>query len=130
MNSDEEHHVGEDTSAPDSQPDMNLPLYHAARKILLASVGAMALAQDEIEDFLNRLVERGELAESEGRKLMEEIRDRRRTNMGKAEDLLTTRLESMLKRLNIPTKAEMERLSDKIAALSKKLDEMIDQQGR
>ncbi len=109
---------------------MNTPLYNTARKILLASVGAMALAQDEIEDFLNKLIERGELAESDGRKLMDEIREHRRTNLGRAEDRLTSRLESMLKHLNIPTKAEMESLSEKIAVLSKKLDEMIDHQDK
>lgn len=109
---------------------MNTPLYNTARKILLASVGAMALAHDEIEDFLNKLIERGELAESDGRKLMDEIREHRRTNLGRAEDRLTSRLESMLKHLNIPTKAEMESLSEKIAVLSKKLDEMIDHQDK
>lgn len=117
----------ETTHAADS---MNAPLYNTARKILLASVGAMALAQDEIEDFLNKLIERGELAESDGRKLMDEIKERRRTSLGRAEDRLTSRLESMLKHLNIPTKAEMESLSEKIAALSRKLDEMIDQQDK
>ena len=44
-----------------------------ARKVLLASVGAVALAQDEVEAFVNRLIERGEIAEKDGRKLINEI---------------------------------------------------------
>ncbi len=37
------------------------PLVEAARKVLLASIGAVALAQEEVEDFVHKLVERGEI---------------------------------------------------------------------
>ena len=40
------------------------PFFDAARRVMLASIGAIALAQDEIEEFINRLVERGEIAEN------------------------------------------------------------------
>ncbi|NIV98032.1 poly(hydroxyalkanoate) granule-associated protein, partial [Candidatus Saccharibacteria bacterium] len=39
------------------------PFVEATRKVLLASVGAVALAQDEAEDFVNKLIERGQIAE-------------------------------------------------------------------
>ena len=42
-------------------------LYEAARRVLLAGMGAVALAQEEAEDFVNRLVERGEIAEKDAR---------------------------------------------------------------
>ena len=38
------------------------PMVAVARKILLASIGAVSLAQEEIENFVNHLVERGEPA--------------------------------------------------------------------
>jgi len=50
--------------------------------------------------------------------------------MGKAEDLFSSRMDSMIKRLNIPTKADIDTLSEKIAILSKKMDEIINQQGK
>lgn len=120
--------VKETTEDENGYSTRNSPFFETARKVLLASVGAMALAQEEIEDFVHRLIERGEIAETDGRKLMEEIRDRRKTNLGKAEDMVTRRLEYMLKRLSIPTKADVETLNDRISSLSKKLDEMIDRQ--
>jgi hypothetical protein len=40
-----------------------------SRKVLLAGVGAAVLAQDEISDFVDRLVERGEIAEQDARNL-------------------------------------------------------------
>ena len=99
------------------------PLFDLARKVLLASIGAMALAQDEVEDFVNRLVDRGEIAEKDGRKLVKEIIDRRKKERGKVEGV-SKRVEEALDRLNVPTKADIEALSEKIAALTKKVDEL------
>lgn len=100
------------------------PLFEAARKVLLASIGAVALAQDEIEDFINRLVERGEIAEKDGRKLMNEVMDRRKKETEKANDEVSKRVEEILDRMNVPTKSDIEALGEKIAVLSKKVDEL------
>jgi polyhydroxyalkanoate synthesis regulator phasin len=53
------------------------PLYDATRTILLAAVGAASLAQDEVNAFVDRMVERGEMAEADARKLVREVIDRR-----------------------------------------------------
>jgi poly(hydroxyalkanoate) granule-associated protein len=100
------------------------PLFELARKVLLAGIGAVGLAQDEIEDFVNRLVERGEIAEKDGRKLVREVMDRRKKDVNKAEDEVTKRVEEILDRMNVPTKADIEALGDKIVSLSKKVDDL------
>ena len=106
------------------EKDERNPLLDAARKVLMAGIGAVALAQDEIEDFVNRLVERGEIAEKDGRKLVREVMDKRRKEAEKAEDGVSKRVEEVLDRMNVPTKADIEALGDKIAALTKKVDEL------
>lgn len=100
------------------------PLFEVARKLLLAGVGAVALTQDEIEKLIDRLVERGEIAEKEGRQLVREAIARRRKKYKGVEDLIDRRAAEMLDRLNVPTKADVQALSDRIAALSAKLDEL------
>jgi poly(hydroxyalkanoate) granule-associated protein len=100
------------------------PLLDAARKVLLAGIGAVALAQDEIEDFVNKLVERGEIAEKDGKKLVREVMDRRKKDAEKAEDEVSKRVEEILDRMNVPTKADIEALGDKIASLSKKVEDL------
>lgn len=96
----------------------------ALHKVLLASIGAVALAQEEIEDFVNKLVERGEIAEKDGRKLVREVMDRRKKDAEKAEDQLNRRIEDILTRMNVPTKSDIEMLGEKVAALGKKVDEI------
>jgi poly(hydroxyalkanoate) granule-associated protein len=99
-------------------------LLEAARKVLLAGIGAVALAQDEVEDFVEKLVDRGEIAEKDGRKLIREVIDRRKKNAEKAEDEIGSRVEEVLTRMKVPTKSDIESLSNKIAALSEKLEEL------
>jgi len=99
-------------------------LLEMSRKVLLAGVGAVALAQDEIEEFVNKLVERGEIAVKDGRKLIRDLIERRKKVTKKTEKDLDRRVEELLHRLNIPSKADIEALSAKIAALTKKVDEL------
>jgi len=100
------------------------PLLETVRKVLLAGVGAVALAQDEIEDFVNRLVERGEIAEKDGKQLIRDLMEKRKKEAEKAEDELDKRVEELLHRMNVPTKADIEALSEKISTLTKKVDEL------
>jgi len=101
------------------------PLLDAVQRVLLASIGAAALAADEIEDFVNKLVERGEIAEKDGRKLVKDVLERRKEmKMRPIEQKLDRQMDRFLSRLNIPTKDDVESLSARIADLSKKIDEL------
>jgi poly(hydroxyalkanoate) granule-associated protein len=108
--------------APD-EPERS-PLFDAARRVLLASIGAVALAQEEMDEFVNRLVERGEIAEKDGKKLIREMMDRRKKETQKAEDRMDRRVKDLLDRMNVPTKSDIESLSAKISALTKKVEEL------
>jgi len=118
------------------------PLFAAAHKVLLAGVGAAALAQEEIEDFANRLIERGEIAEADGKRMVKDVLEQRRKQMERTgeraqefaagltegqkrmADDIEQRIEAVLARMNIPTKEEIETLTAKITALTRKVDEL------
>jgi len=103
-------------------------LVEAVHRVLLAGIGAAALAKEDIENLVGKLVERGEIAEADGRKMMKDVMDRRKKQASqqtkKAEDVLDKRVEDVMSRMNIPTKDEIEALSAKITALTKKVDEL------
>jgi poly(hydroxyalkanoate) granule-associated protein len=98
------------------------PLFDAARRVVLAAVGAVALASDEAENFVTKLVERGEIAEKDARKLMKEVAERTAKQIKPAEKQLEKRLEEVRSTLDVPTKADIDRLSDKIAELTAKVE--------
>ncbi len=97
-------------------------LLEASRKLMLASIGAVALAQEELESLAQRLVERGQIAEQDSKRLVREVMERRRQETARAEDQVEKRVEDLLQRMNVPTKSDIEALSAKIEALSKKVD--------
>ncbi|HUS93762.1 MAG TPA: phasin family protein [Patescibacteria group bacterium] len=104
------------------------PMLEMARKVLLAGIGAMALTQEEIEKFVGKLVERGEIAEKDGRKLITDIMDRRRKKTAEVrsgtEDEVEKRMEGVLARMNIASKSDIDGLNIKITALTNKLDDL------
>jgi poly(hydroxyalkanoate) granule-associated protein len=103
-----------------SQPQM----VEMVRKMMLAALGAAVIAEEEIEALINRLVERGELAEKDGRKLINEAMDKRKTKTATVTDELNKNINDVLQRMNITTKADIDALGQKIAGLSKKIDEL------
>lgn len=106
-------------------------LVEGLRRLLLASVGAVALTRDETETFVNKLVERGELAQKDAEKLLREFQSRVRQNrpdVQKASARVSERMEQgveeFLNRLNIPSKRDIDELSAKIAQLSARVEEL------
>jgi polyhydroxyalkanoate synthesis regulator phasin len=112
------------SAEPTNGTDERNPLLDAVRKVLLAGIGAVALAQEEIEDFVNKLVERGEIAEKDGKKLVHEVMAKRKKEAEKAEDEFSKQVEEILDRMNVPTKADIDSLGEKITSLSKKVDDL------
>lgn len=99
------------------------PILGLLRKTLLAAIGAAALAQEEMEDLINRLVERGEIAEKEGRALIGDLTERRKKEAVNAEKRFNAQMDAALSRVNLPSKTDIERINTKIAELNAKLDQ-------
>ena len=95
-------------------------LQEALHRVMLAAVGTVGLVQDELEHFVNKAVERGEIAEKEARKTVRDVTEKRKG----AEKEVDKRFEDMLVKLNIPTKTDITALNDKIADLTKKVESL------
>ncbi len=119
-----------DTTAAESDAAESNALLSGLRRVLMAGIGAAVLAQEEIEDFVNKLVERGEIAEGDARQLVNDVVDSQkemvRGGTKRAEGQIDRGLDGTLGRLNIPSKSEIESLSAQIAELSKKVDELAE----
>lgn len=99
-------------------------ILESLRRVLLASVGVVALTIEEVGDLVDKLVERGEIAEQEGKKLVTEIKEKRKKKTDEAEEVASSRVREALDKMDIPTKSDIDDLSKKIATLSKKVDEL------
>lgn len=113
-------------------------MYLMARKALMASLGAMAMTFEEANEFVDKLVERGEMAEADVQKLLSDLRaqsnerekvvgEARKTMVNKAGMALEESVEVILNRLNVPSKTDIEELSKKIGALNQKVSALMEQ---
>jgi len=97
-------------------------------KIFLVGLGAAAMAQDELVNLIDKFVEQGQETEQKARESISEMVENRKKNVEdvnkKAEDEMTSRMESTLNRFNIPSRAEIKALNEKITNLSAKIDEL------
>lgn len=104
------------------------PVVKAMRNMLMAAIGTVSMGIEEVETIVNHLIERGELAEKDGRAMVAEVRERRQKDMEKAgsrfDGLVDIRVETILNRMNIPSRSDVEDLGKKIGELSNKVDEL------
>jgi poly(hydroxyalkanoate) granule-associated protein len=107
------------------------PVAEMVRRMLLASIGAVAITFDEAERFIQRLVERGELAQKDGEKVMNEMMERFRQQpqevQSKAADVggkVENNLEQFMGRMGVPSKRDIDELSAKVAQLATRVEEM------
>lgn len=109
--------VNEQEQGPVEEPVKRTVFYDLSRKVMLAAIGAAAIASDEISNYVSRLAERGEIAEGDARKLIREVLDRRQ----KLEEEQKAERE---RQRSAATKGEVDALNARILELNKKIEEL------
>ena len=109
------------------QENVNI-LKENGRKVMLASLGVFTLAQEEITELFNNLVERGTTTEEKTRKIVNRRVEGQQKEAKKAakrvEKEVEKRFEDVLHRMNIPSKNDIDKLNRKVSTLSKKVNEL------
>ncbi len=111
------------------------PAVETGRRAWWAYLGAWGLAQDEVSQLVERLLDRGAITEKEGRKLVDAAAAWPQKGLKNVEAELQHQLEVVLKRLGVvtrgdldamslPTRADIQALGEKVAALAKKVDQL------
>jgi polyhydroxyalkanoate synthesis repressor PhaR len=91
------------------------------RRSFTASVNAVRALEAEVDQRIEALVRRGELAEEEGRRLREEFSRDRLTSLMDLH-ILDSRVEAALHRLNMPSRVDMLTLQQQLEQLTETLD--------
>ena len=123
------------SSVRDGAVGQGANVYSLGRKLVLAWLGAAAMTADEAGGILNKLVERGELAESDVVQLLGDAPTEHgegevespqpiRELKPKTGAPLEESVEAILADLNVPTKHDIDELSGKIDELNRKISEL------
>ncbi len=94
------------------------------QKALFAGIGAVALTKDKAEELADELIRRGEAASEERPKIVQDLlgkaEETKKEWRGKVENIVQETVE----KLGIPTKMELDALSQKIDALTAEVEKM------
>ena len=94
-----------------------MALFDVIRNAMLAGFGV----QEKVREFVDELVKKGELSESQGAKLVKEWSDKfekNTTDISKSVNEVVTRA---LEKMNLPTKDDIQKLNEKIDSLASRV---------
>jgi polyhydroxyalkanoate synthesis regulator phasin len=102
-----------------------MALFEALRKALLAGYGA----QEKVRELVDELVEKGELNESEGARLLKEWSEKAEKGTADMNKLFSDLVSKSLAKMNIPTKGDLEKIDRKLRSLSSKVKKLEEKTG-
>lgn len=112
-------------------------LSERGREVWLAGLGALATVEEEGTKLFNRLIDRGQEFEAERRDEIENVTEKAREQRDEAlsqieevgeetQSALTNTVNSALERFGVPTRNEVDRLTDRVEALSQRVEELTE----
>lgn len=97
-----------------------MTFFETVRNALLAGFGM----QQKVKEFIDELVKKGELSESQGAKLIKEWSEKAEKGTGQFTKNFSEILTKTLEKMNLPTKGDIEKLNKKIQALSNRVKKL------
>ena len=113
--------------------DLAVKIRESGNQIWLAGLGAFSKAQKGGADLFEELVAEGEKAQERTDERMAEMREKASETWGKVEKVFDDRVGSALHALNVPTREDVDTLSERVhdlTTITKKLKEEEETHGR
>ena len=117
--------AGETVTGPSGAPGGPIEqLGDSARRAFLAGIGAVALARDNAQETLDRLVVRGEQVQHEWQDRAERVQRQNAGARGRMRDSFRAAMDAFLDAVNVPNKSDVDTINVKLNILSRKLDDL------
>jgi len=96
-----------------------------ARKSFEASWKALQVLEDDVQEKLDALVERGEISQAEAQELREELLARARHSQTAMQERILKEIEASLLRLGVPSRSDVDGLNSQLAEIQSKVDSLL-----
>ena len=91
-------------------------------KLLLLGIGTLAMTKDKVEEIVDELVSKGEVAKNESSELINEFLNKGEKTKEELKKLIKDEIAKFLKEADIASKKEMDSLKERIEKLEEKED--------
>lgn len=92
------------------------------KNAVLASIGLVSLTREKAEEFAKELIKKGELSENEKAKFIKDVLEQSEKRKTEIEEKIEKTVETVIAKMNIPSKKEFEELKKKVEELSQLLN--------
>lgn len=89
------------------------------KNIILSGLGVLSLTQEKAESLAKDLIKRGELSETEGAKFVKDLMEKSEKTGTEIEKKIEKTVENSLKKLDIPTRSDLDDIKQKLDILIK-----------
>lgn len=90
------------------------------RKAVLAGFGA----QEKLKEFVEELVKKGELNESQAAKFVKEWSEKAEKSSEEFEKTLSDLVSKTMQKMNLPSREDIEKLRKEVESMSKRIDKI------
>jgi polyhydroxyalkanoate synthesis regulator phasin len=97
-----------------------MTLFDVVRNAMLAGLGI----QETFKEFLDNLIKKGELSESQGAKILKEWTEKADKTSEQLSKNISELVTRTLEKMNLPTKDDIEKLNKEILSLSNRLSKL------
>lgn len=87
------------------------------RRTWLFGLGAIAFTTDKAQEFVNELIERGEVSRDQGQSMVNELVKRGNEAREELREMIKSQVKEAIDEVGIPSKSDIQRLEDKIDRL-------------
>ncbi|GEM_PF-759587 len=94
------------------------------KKAMMAGLGIFAATKEKIEDFVEDMVQRGEMEQGEKAQFVQEAVEKAEARTKEAKEWVTKQVEETWDKLKPKAQQQIDELQEKLASLSKELEEM------
>jgi polyhydroxyalkanoate synthesis repressor PhaR len=98
------------------------------KKNVLTYFDSSFASEQEVEANVDKLVQAGEVSMDEARKLKDEIKSRTASFKKKIDEVVESRVQAVLERLNIPSKGDIAKLNERLDEVTKKFEALLREQ--
>ena len=90
------------------------------KNTVLAGLGVLSLTYEKAENLAKDLIKKGELSETEEAKFIKDLMEKAEKTGSEVKQRIEKTVRETLKKLNIPTRKDLDEIKEKLDELSKK----------
>jgi len=102
-----------------------MAIFEIIRNSMLLGLGV----QEKVKDFVDELVKKGELSESQGAKLAKEWTDKAEKNTEDISNSLNDLLKKTIDKMRLPSKEDLDKMSEQISTLTERIKKLEENKG-